>query len=67
MSRREYIVKLPMPKFKRIEGNWRCTSDRRIYIILDGHPEDDKYIGTATSIDDALSLCNEHNASNHHA
>jgi hypothetical protein len=61
MSRRAFITKLLMPKFKRIEGNWRCTSDRRIYEIQAGHPEDDRYIGTATSIDDAISLCNEHN------
>ena len=64
MSRRDYIVKQQMPKFKRVLGNWRCTSDRRIYMILDGHPEDDRYIGTATSIDDAISLCKEHNETN---
>jgi len=51
-----------MPKFKRVTGNWRCTSDRRIYAIEQvDHDEKDRYIGTATSIDDAIDICNEHN------
>lgn len=64
MTDKLHIKKLPMPKFKRIEGNWRCTSDRRIYVIGSGVEEDDRYIGTATSGEDAIDLCNEHNKQN---